>query len=150
MRVVIVGAGEVGFNAARMLSHEGHRVVVVEENEASVEQTAQRLDALVVHGNGASPRVLREVNIEDSDLLVATTNSDEVNIVACLAAKAQGVRRTVARLHNPDYQDPRQPLAPDLLGIDFVIRTELMAADEIRESLLVPGPSTWRSSPGRA
>src|SRR3712207_8231678 len=97
MRVVIVGAGEVGFNAARMLSHEGHRVVVVDQDETLVEQAGQRLDALVMHGNGASPKVLRKAGIENSELLVAVTSTDEVNIVACLAAKAQGVERTVAR-----------------------------------------------------
>src|SRR5918994_2255251 len=139
MRVVIVGAGGVGFNAARMLSHEGHRVVVVDQDETLVEQAGQRLDALVMHGNGASPRVLREAGIKNSDLLVAVTNTDEVNIVACLAAKAQGVERTVARLHNPDYHDPAETFAQDRLGIDFVISTERMAAEEIREALLVPG-----------
>ena len=139
MRVVIVGAGEVGFHTARMLSYEGHRVVVIEQDEALVEQAGQRLDALVIHGNGASPKVLGEAGVEKSDLLVAVTNTDEVNLVACLAAKAQGVPRTVARIHNADYHDPREPFARDRLGIDFVILTERMAAAEIRESLLVPG-----------
>jgi len=139
MRVVIIGVGEVGFNAARLLSHEGHRVVVVDGDEALLERAGQQLDALVMHGNGASPRVLREAGIQNSDLLVAATSTDEVNIVACLAAKAQGVPRTVARLHNPDYHDPQEPFARDLLGIDFVIHTEQMAAEEIREALLVPG-----------
>lgn len=137
--MVIVGAGEVGFNVARMLSGEGHRVIVVEQNEALVEQASQRLDALVMPGNGASPRVLREAGIENSDLLVAATSTDEVNIVACLTAKAQGVPRTVARLHNPDYYDSQDNFAQELLGIDFVIRTEQMAAEEISSALLVPG-----------
>lgn len=139
MRVVIVGAGEVGFHTARMLSYEGHRVVVIEQDEALVEHAGQRLDALVIHGNGASPKVLGEAGVEKSDLLVAVTNTDEVNLVACLAAKAQGVTRTVARIHNADYHDPRESFARDRLGIDFVILTERMAAEEIREALLVPG-----------
>ena len=137
--MVIVGAGEVGFNVARMLSGEGHRVIVVEQNEALVEQASQRLDALVIPGNGASPRVLREAGIENSHLLVAATSTDEVNIVACLTAKAQRVPRTVARLHNPDYYDSQDNFAQELLGIDFVIRTEQMAAEEISSALLVPG-----------
>ena len=73
MRVVIVGAGEVGFNAARMLSHGGHRVVDLDEDEATVEHAGQQLDAKVIHGNGASPKVLRNADIGSSDLLVATT-----------------------------------------------------------------------------
>ena len=139
MRVVIIGAGEVGFNTARMLSGEGHRVIVVEQDETLVERTSQRLDALVIHGNGASPSVLQEAGVDKSDLLVAVTSTDEVNIVACLVAKAQGVPRTVARIHNPDYEDGQEKFSHNLLGMDFVIRTEQMAAKEISEVLVVPG-----------
>jgi trk system potassium uptake protein TrkA len=77
--------------------------------------------------------------INKSELLIAATTSDEANIIACLAAKAQGVPRTVARIHNPDYYDSREPFTQDVLGIDFVIHTEQMAAEEIKEALLVPG-----------
>jgi trk system potassium uptake protein len=139
MRVIIVGAGEVGFNTALMLSREEHDVVLIEQDETLVERATEQLDALTIQGNGASPRLLAEAGVKKSDLLIATTNSDEVNITACLAAKAQGVPRTVARLHNPDYHDPRVPLARDMFKIDFVIHTEQMAAEEIREALLAPG-----------
>jgi trk system potassium uptake protein TrkA len=139
MRTVIIGAGEVGFNTAKMLSHEGHDVVLIEQQEALVERAAEQLDALVVHGNGASPRLLAEAGIDRSDLLIAASSSDEANIIACLAAKAQGVPRTVARIHNPDYYDTRDPFAQEMLGIDFVIHTEQMAAEEIKDALLVPG-----------
>jgi trk system potassium uptake protein TrkA len=139
VRTVIIGAGEVGFNTARMLSHEGHDVVLVEQSEALVERAAEQLDALVIQGNGASPKLLKEAGVQRSDLLVAASSSDEVNIIACLAAKAKGVPRTVARIHNPDYYDTRDPFARDMLGIDFVIHTEQMAAEEIKEALLVPG-----------
>jgi trk system potassium uptake protein TrkA len=139
MRTVIIGAGEVGFNTARMLSHEGHDVVLIELDETLVERATERLDALVVHGNGASPRLLAEAGIKRSDLLIAASSSDEANIIACLAAKAQGVPRTVARIHNPDYYDTRDPFAQEMLGIDFVIHTEQMAAEEIKDALLVPG-----------
>ena len=139
MRVIIVGAGEVGFNTALMLSREEHDVVLIEQDETLVERATEQLDALTIQGNGASPRLLAEAGVKKSDLLIATTNSDEVNIIACLAAKAQGVPRTVARLHNPDYYDPREPIERDMFKIDFVIHTEQMAAEEIREALLVPG-----------
>src|SRR3712207_2260976 len=139
MRTVIIGAGEVGFNTARMLSQEGHDVILVELDERLVERATEQLDALVMHGNGASPKLLAEAGIKRSDLLIAASSSDEVNIIACLTAKAQGVPRTVARVHNPDYYDPREPFAHDMLGIDFVIHTEQMAAEEIKAALLVPG-----------
>jgi trk system potassium uptake protein TrkA len=139
VRTVIIGAGEVGTNAARLLSREGHDVVLIEQDEVLVERLAEQLDVLVIHGNGASPKVLTEAGIKKSELLVAATTSDEVNIIACLTAKTQGVPRTVARLHNPDYYDPQEPFARDILGIDFVIHTEQMAAEEIKGTLLVPG-----------
>ncbi|CAA9445770.1 MAG: Trk potassium uptake system protein TrkA [uncultured Rubrobacteraceae bacterium] len=139
MRTVIIGAGEVGFNTARMLSHEGHDVVLVEREEALVEKATEQLDALVIHGNGASPKLLSEAGIKHSDLIIAASSSDEVNIIACLAAKAQGVPRTVARIHNPDYYDTSDEFAQKMLGIDFVIHTEQMAAGEIKAALLVPG-----------
>jgi len=139
MRTVIIGAGEVGLNTARMLSEEGHHVVLVEQDELLVERASEQLDALVVHGNGASPKVLMEAGIKESDLLIAASNSDETNIIACLGAKARGVPRTVARIHNPDYYDSQEPFARDMLGIDFAIHTEEMAAKEIKAALLVPG-----------
>ena len=90
MQTVIIGAGEVGFNAARLLSQEGHDVVLIEQDETLVERATEQLDALVIHGNGASPKLLKEAGIKRSDLLVAASSSDEANIIACLAAKAKG------------------------------------------------------------
>lgn len=139
MRVLVVGAGEVGYNTARMLSREGHEVVVVDEDEHRVARLAEQLDALVVQGNGASPRLLDEIGAHESDLLVAVTNSDEVNITACLVAKSRGIGRAVARIRNPDYYDTKDAFARDVLGIDFVINTEWAAAEEIRDALRVPG-----------
>ncbi|MDP9484883.1 MAG: NAD-binding protein, partial [Actinomycetota bacterium] len=115
MNVVLVGAGEVGFNAARMLSDEGNDVVLIDDDEALVVRATEQLDALVMHGNGASPKVLREAGVEKAGLMVAATGSDEANIIACLAAKAQGAERTVARIHNPDYYDPLEPFIQETL-----------------------------------
>jgi trk system potassium uptake protein len=139
MRVFIVGAGEVGFNTAQLLSREGHDVIVVEQNEERVSRVSEQLDALVVQGNGASPKMLVEAGGHHAELVVAVTDSDEVNITACVVAKAQGVARTVARIRNTDYYESEQPFARDVLGIDFVIHTERAVAEEIREALRVPG-----------
>ncbi|MGF1473674.1 MAG: Trk system potassium transporter TrkA [Rubrobacteraceae bacterium] len=139
MQVFIVGAGEVGFNTAQMLSKEGHEVTVVEQDEDLVSRAGEQLDALVLHGNGASPKMLDETGAHKAELLIAVTDSDEVNITACLVAKAQGVQQTIARIRNPDYYDSKEPFARDVLGIDFVIHTERVAAEEIRDALRVPG-----------
>ena len=138
MRVVVVGAGQVGFNVARMLSGEGHDVVVIEQNQKLVDDATEQLDALVLQGNGASPKLLEEAGIKKSQLLVAATDRDEVNITACLAAKHFGVPRTAARIHNPDYM-PQEPFAKKTLGIDYVIHTEQVAAEEIKAAILTPG-----------
>ena len=138
MQAVIIGAGEVGFNVAQMLSRERHEVIVIDEDGTRVAQVSEQLDALVMQGNGASPKILAEAGIKKTDLVVATTSVDEVNITSCLAAKYHGVERTVARIHNPDYY-PEDPFAKDILGIDYVIHTEKVAAEEIKAALLVPG-----------
>lgn len=138
MRVVVVGAGEVGVHVARLLSRENHDVVVIDEDAALVGRIAEQLDALVLHGNGASPKVLAEADIQKAKMLIATTNHDETNITACLAAKYHGVERTVARIHNPDYLT-QDPSPEDLLGIDFVLHTEEVVAKNIKDALLVPG-----------
>jgi len=150
VRTVIIGAGEVGLNTARLLSHEGHSVVLVEKDEKLVEKATEELDALVIAGNGANPKLLREAGIDRTDLLIAASSSDEVNIIACLAAKAQGVSRTVARIHNPDYYEAGDPFAEEMLGIDYIIHTEQMAAQEIKEALLVPGAINIDSFAGDA
>ncbi|MDP8926937.1 MAG: NAD-binding protein, partial [Actinomycetota bacterium] len=80
MRVFIVGAGEVGYNTAQMLSREGHEVTVVEQDQERANRTGEQLDALVLPGNGASPKMLSEIGAHKSELLIAATDSDEVNI----------------------------------------------------------------------
>lgn len=139
MQVFIVGAGEVGYNTAQMLSREGHDVIVVDQNESLVNRVSEQLDALVMQGNGASPKLLAEIGARKTELLIAVTDSDEVNITACLVAKSQGVGGTVARIRNPDYYDSKEAFSRDVLGIDFVIHTERAAAEEIRDALRVPG-----------
>lgn len=150
MRVFIVGAGEVGFSTAQMLSREGHQITMVEQDQSIVDRVGDQLDALVLQGNGASPKVLKENNASKADLLIAVTDSDEVNITACVVAKTQGVERTVARIRNNDYYDTNDPFATDVLGIDFVIHPERAAAEEIREALRVPGTVNVETFAGRS
>ncbi len=87
MRIVIVGAGEVGFHVAERLSNEQHDVVVIDLESERLEYVANRLDVAVVEGSGTSPAVLDRANIEKSCLLLAVTNLDEVNLVSCMSAR---------------------------------------------------------------
>ena len=100
MRVLIAGAGEVGFRVARDLVYRGHEVALIDSNSAAVKR-AQTLDAQVFQGNAASPRLLlTDASIEDVDLFIGVTGKDEINILGCSLAKQAGCN-TIARINNP-------------------------------------------------
>ncbi|MFH0915861.1 MAG: Trk system potassium transporter TrkA [bacterium] len=139
MYAVIVGAGEVGFHIATILSQEGHEVAVVDRGREAYERAAQELDVLAVHGNGASRRVLEQVSMGRADLLVAVTDSDEVNMIACMAAKRVGVAQTIARVRNPDYIEDVRTLSTGFTGVDHVIQPEAAVADEVAKLAAIPG-----------
>ncbi len=126
MRIVIVGAGAVGSYLAARLSGEGQDVVVIESDEQNAARLQDRVDALVIVGNGASPTSLEEAGIRKADLLIAVSDSDGANALACHTARSMGVRRTVARIED---QELRSGLTG--LGVDVVIDPGEMAAREI-------------------
>jgi len=133
MKAIIVGAGKVGYNIAQMLSYEGHDVTVIEIDEERLTAIEEHLDVQVINGNGASADLLRAAGVAEADLLAAVTERDELNMVACLIAKSQGVGRTIARVRNPEYVDFDQTTRKDALGIDLIINPEKVTAIEIAE-----------------
>ncbi len=139
MYAVIVGAGEVGLHIASMLSRGGHEVAVIERDARRAADAGQELDALVVPGNGASKRVLLEANVRKADIMIAVTDSDEVNMIACMAAKRAGVPQTVARIRNTEYLDSNEGVFSEFTGIDHVIQPESAVADEIGKLADFPG-----------
>jgi trk system potassium uptake protein len=139
MRVIVIGIGEVGQHIARTLSAERHDVTVVDADGVRVESMQGELDALVVAGNGASPKFLREIGADEADLLCAVTQSDEVNVIAALAGARLGARRTVARVRDAEYFGEDTSFARDQLGIDFVINPERATAEDLAEAILLPG-----------
>ena len=102
MRVIIVGAGEVGYHLAERLSQESQDVVVVESDPERAERASDVLDVMTVVGNGASIPVLEEAGIRGAGMLLAVTSKDEVNLISCLAASRLGVEYNIARISNPD------------------------------------------------
>jgi trk system potassium uptake protein TrkA len=126
MRIVIVGAGAVGTYLAERLSSEGQDVVVIEAEGDLAADLQDRVDALVIVGNGASPSTLEEAGVAQSDLLIAVSDSDGANVLACHVAAEMGVRRTVARVEDPEM---REALAG--LEVDFVIDPGDAAAREL-------------------
>lgn len=131
MRIIIVGAGEVGFHIAQRLAGEKHDVVVVERDEGKRQQLQDQLDVLTIGGNGASAKVLLQAGVRESDMLIAVTDVDEVNIIACMLAARLGVPRKIARVRNPEYTSSSALLAPEELGIDLLIHPEEETAAEI-------------------
>jgi trk system potassium uptake protein TrkA len=130
MRVIIVGAGEVGYHLAERLSQENQDVVVVETDPERAERASELLDVMTVVGNGASIPVLEEAGVRDARILLAVTSQDEVNLISCLAASRLGVDYTIARISNPDYYARGSVLSRERLGIDLMINPEREAARE--------------------
>ncbi len=138
MRVIIIGAGKVGFKLAEKLSQENHEVLVIEQNEDRRKILQENLDVLVSGGNGASPRVLSDAGITRTDLLIAVTDQDEVNMLACMVGKRAGVTRTIARVRSPEYVQHDQALFREWMGIDLLINPEMVTALEILQILKTP------------
>ncbi|MGI6679758.1 MAG: Trk system potassium transporter TrkA [Dehalobacterium sp.] len=128
MRTIIIGAGKVGFSIAQMLSQEEHDVVVIDRMGDRLDTVAEHLDVQVVSGNGASLSVLKEAGAENAELLAAVTEIDELNIVSCIVARSLGVKRTIARVRNPEYVDLDRMTHKEALGIDLIINPERVTA----------------------
>lgn len=136
MKVIIIGAGEVGYNVARTLCKEND-VIIIEKNEEACNR-AGRLDVQILKGNGADVKLLNKANIKKAELIVAVTGADEINIVACMASKLLNARvKTIARVSNPDYID-RPVSVRESVGIDAMICPELSLASEINQILSIP------------
>ena len=131
MKVLIVGAGEVGFHLAERLSEENHDVTVIEGDPERAEFTAQQLDVLTVVGNGASLSVLERAGVKSATILLAVTSADEVNLISCLAASRLGVEYTITRISNPEYYARGSVLGREQLGIDLMINPERECAWEM-------------------
>ncbi|NOZ67662.1 MAG: Trk system potassium transporter TrkA [Deferribacteres bacterium] len=137
MRVIIVGAGEVGFQLAKFLSAENIDVVVVDRNKEKLNRISDELDVALVEGEGGSPSVLKEAGADEADILLAVTDMDETNMIACLVAKAMfQIPRNVARIRNLEYFS--NDILLDSLGINPAISPEIEAAKAVIRLIEVP------------
>lgn len=140
MKIIVVGVGKVGETLTRFLSEEGHDVVIVDNDPMALQTVVDRYDVRGVVGNGASYEVLVEAGAQHSELLIATTDRDEVNILSCLVAKRHGVAYTIARVRNPEYSNQRS-FYRDELGINLIVNPELETAREMIRLLTYPSAS---------
>ncbi len=137
MNIVIIGLGTMGETVLGSLGGEGHTVSVIDEDERVIESLVERYDVSGVVGNGACMNIQREAGVKGAGLVVALTQSDEMNILCCLVAKYLGVKNTVARVRNPDYR--RQIVEmKDELGISMVVNPEKETANEIFNLISLP------------
>lgn len=131
MKILIAGAGEVGYELSRMLSQEKHDVTVLDMRKKCNQRVSDNLDVLTVEGNATSPKALVEAGAGNADLMVAVTSSDEVNIIASMMAKRLGVNKVIARVRNDELTQSDSPILPSELGIDLIIHPEEAAATDI-------------------
>ncbi len=137
MKIVIIGLGTIGRTILKSLSGEGHTITIVDENREKIETLIEKFDVYGVVGNGACMDIQEEANMKDADLAIVMTNSDELNVFACLVAKKAGVKNTIARVRNPAYRKQIINMK-DELGISMIINPEKETANEIYNLINLP------------
>lgn len=137
MDIIIVGCGKVGSTLAAKLNAEGNNVTIIDQDGDKVKALANNLDIMGVIGNGASRSVQKDAGVDKTDLLIAVTGNDELNLLSCLVAKKSSNCRTIARLKDPEY-NMDAPYFKNELGLAMVINPELAAAKEIARVLNFP------------
>ena len=137
MNIIIVGCGKVGSTLAAKLNAEGNNVTIIDQDGDKVKAIANKLDIMGVIGNGASRSVQKDAGVDKTDLLIAVTGNDELNLLSCLVAKKSSNCRTIARLKDPEY-NMDAPYFKNELGLAMVINPELAAAKEIARVLNFP------------
>jgi len=142
LKIIIAGAGEVGFHIAQRLSEENQDVVLIDQNPEQIKRVADNLDVQAFLGSGTSPKILKDAGIRDAHMLLATTNSDEVNLISCLVAKnLNPTLIKVARLRNEEYIEELPLFHQDHLGIDHVINPQAEMVRSIKRLMEIPGAS---------
>jgi trk system potassium uptake protein TrkA len=142
MKIIIVGAGEVGFNIAQRLSEENHDVVVIDKDQNKINHIQTVIDVQAIVGSGTSPSVLTEAGIRETDIIVAATDSDEANLIACFYAQYLTDYITkIARVKNPDYMEHTEIFKQDFLNIDLIINPQSEMVNSMLKLMEVPEAS---------
>ena len=131
MKILIIGAGEIGYDLANILSEEKQDVTVLDHNSASINNVESTLDVLTVQGNATYAKDLIKAGADTADIVIAVTSIDEVNMIASMMSKRLGAKMVIARVRSDELSREDAPLKPLDLGIDVVIHPELSAAKEI-------------------
>lgn len=138
MRIIIGGAGEVGVHLAKLLSKENYSIVIVDENEEVLNNLNSNYDLMTIIGSPTSIASLKEAGCASADLFIGVTPDESRNLIACYIAKNLGVRKTVARVENGEYVEERYKGYFSVMGVDTLICPEILAAEEIAQSVKRP------------
>lgn len=138
MRIVVAGAGKLGYSVAELLADDEFDVVVIENDPKRKDVVQNSLDVLVIEGNACSPTMFRDPDIRNADVLIACTDSDEVNMITCMMAKNNGIKHTVARIRNVDYAINSPEMLNSEMKIDLILNPERITAAEIDHILMTP------------
>lgn len=139
MNITIIGAGVVGHSLAEQLSAEGHRIAIVDRDRGKLRSIGEKLDVLCVQGNAGAPEVLRRAGIERSEMAIAVTDVDEVNLVVGMLAAKFGVKHKIARIRDQGYFGEGAVLSLGALGIDQVINPDPLIVDTMVRTIQIPG-----------
>ncbi len=131
MNILIIGAGEVGFHLSKKLSAEKHNITILEKDPNQAHRAEEQLDARVVIGSGSSFEDLKVAKIDQIEIIVALSNIDEVNLLACHYAKKLNIPHKIARVRNPEFVEPDFILSKEELGVDMLIHPEKETANAI-------------------
>lgn len=131
MKIIIAGAGEVGFHLAKLLSYESQNITLIDTQKENLAYANNHLDIRVLRGDATSISVLRDAQVQSSDLVIGVTSSETTNITLCMLAKQLGCKRTIARISNMEFIDQREEIKFSELGIDELISPVELAASEI-------------------
>lgn len=137
MKIVIIGLGTIGTTILKSLSGEDHTITIIDEDKDNIERLIEKCDVQGVVGNGASIDIQREAGVKDADVIIVLTNSDELNVFACLVAKKLGAKNTIARVRNPEYRKQILEMK-DELGISMIVNPEQDTATEIYNLINLP------------
>ena len=138
MRIVIVGAGKLGYSIAELLSQEEYDIVVIDKEEKQLGNIKENLDVLTIAANGSSPITMDNPDVQGADMLIAVTGSDEVNMVCCILAKKHGIVHTVARIRDMQFMSEAKEYLKANFDIDLMLNPEYITAMEINRILMVP------------
>ena len=131
MKIVIIGAGEVGFHVAKSLGELDYDISIIDIDHAKCARANEHLDVIVTQGNGSDEQILKDINIAEADYVFCLTDSDETNLISSLQCHNLGAKKIIARLRDLDYSRNGNALPPEKFGVDIVIHPEDEVAKEI-------------------